>query len=176
MKISRNHKLLLIVLAVMPAYLISIALAQTPPNRVNARVTVEPAQVKPGEQAKIKLTLEIAEEAHVNSNAPRDPNLIPTIFTPNPSAGIIWGKPQYPTPTEVTEWYANDPLPVFQNGAVIEVPFTIDKTATGTLTIGGTLRAQACDHEQCYPPRKIPVSATLQITSESSPPPKNRQY
>src|SRR5262245_61620258 len=152
-----------LVLAVAVACLNANAVGQQTAKSVNARATVLPAQVKPGAKATLKLTLELPDDTHVNSNAPRDSNLIPTVFTPQATAGIVWGKPRYPVPTEVTEWYADDPLPVYQNGAVIEVPFTIEATATGTLTIGGTLRAQACDHEQCYPPRKIPIRLTLSL-------------
>jgi thiol-disulfide isomerase/thioredoxin len=137
--------------------------AQDAPKYAKARASIIPAQVKPGTQATLQLTLELADDAHVNSNAPRDPNLIPTLFTPQPTAGIVWGTPQYPAPTEVNEWYAKDPLPVYQNGAVIAVPFTVAARASGTLTLGGTLLAQTCDHEQCYPPRKVQISVALKL-------------
>lgn len=166
----RGLRALRLAALLLPAYA-SIAAAQAAPNHIGARATVTPVQIKPGAQATLKLKLEIAEESHVNSNTPRDPNLIPTVFTPQPAAGIVWGKPQYPVPTEVSEWYSNDPLPVYQNGAVIEVPFTIEKTVPGSLTIGGTLLAQACDHEQCYPARKVQVSVALQPAGGSAPPP-----
>jgi thiol-disulfide isomerase/thioredoxin len=129
----------------------------------SVQATVEPANVKPGGQALLKLTIKIAGDAHVNSNAPKDQNLIPTVFTPRPAAGIVWGQPRYPEPTEVTEWYSVDPLVVFTDGAVITVPLTIEPTASGTLELGGALLAQACDHEQCYPPRRLTVAVSLRI-------------
>lgn len=159
-------RFLFIILTIVPA---SIIAAAQPPKLVTARAAVVPAQLKPGAKAVLTLTLEMADDAHINSNAPRDPNLIPTVFTPQPTAGIVWGQPRYPEPVEVIEWYANDPLPVYQNGAVIEIPFTVAPTATGALTLGGTLLAQACDHEQCYPPRKLPISVTLQLGESAAP-------
>ncbi|MGH9767988.1 MAG: TlpA family protein disulfide reductase [Blastocatellia bacterium] len=139
---------------------------------VSVQATVEPANAKPGGQALLKLTMKIAGDAHVNSNAPKDPNLIPTMFTPRPTAGVVWGQPQYPEPTEVTEWYSVDPLVVFTDGAVITVPLTIEPTATGTLELSGTLLAQACDHEQCYPARRLAVTVPLTITGAEPAPAK----
>jgi len=141
-------------------------------NYVSAQATVEPAKVKPGGQALLKLTIKIAGDAHINSNAPKDPNLIPTIFTPRPTAGVVWGQPRYPEPTEVTEWYSVDPLVVFTDGAVITVPLTIEPAASGTLELSGALMAQACDHEQCYPPRRLAVTAALTITGAEAAPAK----
>jgi thiol-disulfide isomerase/thioredoxin len=139
-------------------------------NYVSVQATVEPGAVKPGGQATLKLTMKIAGDAHVNSNAPKDQNLIPTIFTPRPTAGVIWGKPQYPEPAEVTEWYSVDPLAVFTDGAVITTPFAIEPSAAGTLELNGVLIAQACDHEQCYPPRRLAVTALLTINGLESVP------
>lgn len=141
-------------------------------NYVSVQATVEPASAKPGGQALLKLTMKIAGDAHVNSNAPKDPNLIPTIFTPRPAAGIVWGRPQYPEPVEVTEWYSVDPLVVFTDGAVITVPLTIEPAASGKLELSGTLTAQACDHEQCYPPRRLPIAVPLTITGREPVPAK----
>ncbi len=160
-------RFLFIILTIVPA---SIIAAAQPPKLVTARAAVVPAQLKPGAKAVLTITLEMADDTHVNSNAPRDPNLIPTVFTTQSTAGIVWGKPQYPVPTEVTEWYADDPLPVYQNGDVIEVPFTIETTATGKIIIGGSLLTQACDHEQCYLPRKLPISITLQLADATATP------
>jgi len=164
-------------LGLMVAALLSGAVAETAgqtadKNYVSAQATVEPAYAKPGGQALLKLRMKIAGDAHVNSNAPKDPNLIPTIFTPRPTAGVVWGKPQYPEPTEVTEWYSADPLIVFRDGAVITVPLMIEPTATGTLELGGTLLAQACDHEQCYPARRLTITVTLPLAGETSAPAK----
>ncbi|MGH9936697.1 MAG: TlpA family protein disulfide reductase, partial [Blastocatellia bacterium] len=141
-------------------------------NYVSVQATVEPANARPGGQALLKLRMKIAGDAHVNSNAPKDPNLIPTTFTPRPTAGVVWGKPQYPEPTEVTEWYSVDPLAVFTDGAVITVPLTIEPAATGTLELSGTLTAQACDHEQCYPAKRLAVTVPLTITGGTPVPAK----
>ena len=132
---------------------------------VEAKVSLEPASIPAGGQGQLKITLKMASDLHVNANVTADPNLIATSFIPAEVTGIVWGKPQYPDPSKVTEWYSDEPLVVFQDGAVIAVPFTVTKdTAAGDVSLAGTLRAQACDHEQCYPPKRIPIKALLKVT------------
>ena len=147
----------------------AVALAQDAGDKekmVEAVATLEPASIAAGGKGRLKITLRMAADLHVNANVTADPNLIPTSFTPGEVAGITWDKVQYPDPTKVTEWYSDEPLVVFQNGAVIVVPFTIAKDApAGELTLTGSLRAQACDHEQCYPPKRIPIKVQLKVGS-----------
>lgn len=132
---------------------------------VEAKATLEPASLSAGGQGRLKITLKMASDLHVNANVTADPNLIATTFTPAEVTGIVWDKPQYPDPSKVTEWYSDEPLVVFQDGAVIVVPFTVaNDTAAGEVSLAGTLRAQACDHEQCYPPKRIPIKVLLKVT------------
>lgn len=135
---------------------------------VSVRASVEPAEVKPGGQAWLKLTLKITDDAHINSQAPKDPNLIPTTFTPHPTKGIVWGQPQYPAPVQITEWYSVDPLIVFTDGAVITVPLTIESMEAEKLALSGTLVVQACDHEQCYPAKRLKIIVPLVIAGGTS--------
>jgi hypothetical protein len=133
---------------------------------VTAIASLEPASISAGGQGRLKITLHMAGDLHVNANVTVDPNLIATSFTPAEVPGITWEKPEYPDPSKVTEWYSDEPLVVFQNGAVIVVPFKVGKDApVGELSLPGVLRAQACDHEQCYPPKRIQIKAQLIVTS-----------
>ena len=146
----------------------ALALAQDAGDRekmVEAKATLEPASITAGGKGRLKIVLKMASDLHVNANVTADPNLIATSFTPAEVTGIVWDKPQYPDPSKVTEWYSDEPLVVFQDGAVIVVPFTVAKnTAAGDVSLAGTLRAQACDHEQCYPPKRIPIRVLLKVT------------
>lgn len=148
---------------------VTAARAQTAERSyVSVRASIEPAEVKPGGQARLHLTLRITDDAHINSNVLKDPNLIPTTFMPHPAAGVVWGQPQYSEPVQVTEWYSVDPLIVFTDGAVITVPLTIEPMATGKLELSGTLLAQACDHEQCYPAKRLKITVPLVVTGGTS--------
>ena len=134
---------------------------------VDAGAVLEPASLPAGAKGRFEIVLRLADGAHINSHEPADQHLIGTTFTPEPAAGIVWGAPEYPLVSSVTEWYATDPLSVYQDGAVITVPFTVGPSASPKpVTLGGALRAQACDHEKCYPPRSIPLSAQLTISGK----------
>src|SRR2546426_12091543 len=70
------------------------ALAQTGKEKsVDASVSLETASLLTGGQGRLKIKLQLPEDAHVNANVTADPNLIPTIFTPKPTAGIRVGHP-----------------------------------------------------------------------------------
>ena len=134
---------------------------------VDAGAVLEPATLPAGGKGLFQIVLRLADSSHVNSHEPADPHLIGTTFTPEPAAGIVWGAPEYPPVSSITEWYATDPLSVYQDGAVITVPFAVSPSASPKpVTLGGALRAQACDHEKCYPPRSIPLSAQLTISGK----------
>ena len=136
-------------------------------NRVSVDASVSPDGVLPGAEAVLHIKLKLASGAHANSNLVADPNLIPTVFLPKPQTGLSWGQPEYPKPTQVIEWYSTDPLSVFEDGAVINVPLTIEKAAMpGRLTVEGSLRIQVCDSEKCYPMRRVPVTFSLSVVNK----------
>jgi thiol-disulfide isomerase/thioredoxin len=141
--------------------------AQLDADRPAAAVaTVEPASLPPGGHGTLKVALRLMEGGHANSNVPSDPNMVPTTFTPKAVEGITWSTARYPEPQTVREWYSTDPLSVFLNDSVITVPFTLDKAEPGrTITLIGVLFTQVCDHEQCYPPTRVAVTAEFHVTS-----------
>ena len=143
-------------------------------NLVSVEASIAPEKVPPGAQAVLNIKLKLAPEGHANSNHVADPNLIPTVFLPTSQTGLSWGLPNYPRPTEVTEWYSQDPLSVFEDGAEIKVPLTIEKSATpGQLIVEGSLRIQVCDSEKCYPVRRVPVKVSLLVGKEDATNPNN---
>ena len=133
-------------------------------NRVDVFTTLSAEEALPGMNVILSLELDLEPEAHANSNRVANPELIPTTFFPTPSEGIEWGRARYPKPTHVIEWYSVDPMPVFQDGAVIRVPVTVSEDAeSGPLELEGKLKIQICDSEACYPPKRVPVQASLTV-------------
>ncbi len=128
---------------------------------------VEPVSLPPGGQGTLKVTIKLMEGGHANCNIPADPNMVPTAFTPKAAAGVTWGRPRYPEPQTVRERYSADPLSVYLSDSVITVPFTLDKTAPGKpIILTGVLLTQVCDHEQCYPPTRVTVTAELKVEGD----------
>ena len=131
---------------------------------LDATASVTPSSVKPGAQGVFKITLHLIEGVHVNASITSDPYLIPTVFTPNAMAAVRWGVVEYPEPVQATEWYSTEPLLVYRDTAVITVPFQVaPHTTAKQAELSGILEAQACDHEQCYPPRRITLTARIKI-------------
>lgn len=138
--------------------------SETEEELVGADLTASAASASPGEKLTLNIRLKLQDGTHANSNTPDDPLLIPTVFIPNKAEGVVWGPVKYPEPSKVVETYSVNPLSVFEDGAEITVPVTVAASATvSQLALGGALRIQACDHQQCYPPKKIPLSVQIQI-------------
>ena len=138
------------------------------PGKVSVTASVNPTELPAGTQALMKIRLGLVPGSHANSDLPADPALIPTTFFPNSAEGVLWEQVIYPPPTEVIEWYSQDPLPVFENGAVIQARLTIDKdTRPGELDLSGQLRIQVCDADLCYPPERVPVTAAVTVLDQA---------
>ena len=126
--------------------------------------SVNPRELPAGKQALMKIELDLVPGTHANSDSPRDSALIPTTFFPDPVEGVVWEQVIYPQPTEVIEWYSEDPLPVFEDGAVIQARLKVQEDAgSGMLDVSGQLRIQVCDAEFCYPPERVPVTAAITV-------------
>ena len=151
--------------ALLPAVPAVLALAEPAAEMVTATAAVAPAAVKPGGKVTLTLTVAIAPGYHINANKPDDENMIPTVFTAKAVPGVTFGKPVYPTPTQVTESYSPKPLKVYQGKAIISIPVTIARTAKpGRLSVGGDVEVQACNDTSCFPPKTLTVSAPVTVS------------
>lgn len=127
--------------------------------------SVNPGELSAGAKALMKIELDLAPGTHANSDSPKESWLIPTTFFPDSADGVLWEQVTYPQPTEAIEWYSEDPLPVFEDGAVIQARLTVDEDADpGELDLSGQLRIQVCDAELCYPPERVPVTVAITVT------------
>ena len=138
--------------------------ADNEPAPAGATASVNPRELRAGAQALMRIELDLVPGTHANSDSPTDSALIPTTFFPDSVDGVLWEQVIYPRPTEVVEWYSVDPLPVFEDGAVIQARLTVDKDAApGELDVTGQLRLQVCDADYCYPPERVQVAAAITV-------------
>ena len=138
--------------------------ADEKPGHASVIASMNPRELSAGAQALMTIELELVPGTHANSDSPRDSALIPTTFFPDSVEGVLWEQVIYPQPTEVIEWYSVDPLPVFEDGAVIQARLTVQEDAVpGELDVSGQLRIQVCDAEYCYPPERVPVTAAITV-------------
>jgi len=137
------------------------------PGHAGVIASVNPGNLPAGAQALMSIELKLVPGTHANSDLPRDSALIPTTFFPDSVEGVLWEQVIYPRPTEVIEWYSVDPLPVFEDGAVIQARLTVAEDAIpGVLDVSGQLRIQVCDADYCYPPERVPVTAAITVIGQ----------
>ena len=142
--------------AVLALWSSATAGAQSPP-RGPGRAEVEPLQasaaVAANSELRAALRVSLPDGLHVNSNAPRDPSLIPIRLTVEPPAGVQVVEVVYPQPTDLRQRGAAQPLSVFEREFIIGVRLTVAADVTpGSITIPARLRYQACDEAMCYIP------------------------
>ena len=134
------------------------------PAPAGATASVNPRELRAGAQALMEIELDLVPGTHANSDSPTDSALIPTTFFPDSVDGVRWEQVIYPRPTEVIEWYAEDPLPVFEDGAVIQARLAVhEDAAPGELDVSGQLRIQVCDADYCYPPERVAVAVAITV-------------
>ncbi len=159
-----NKTLLLFALPLIAAAAVPAAAQMGPSKVATATAAVSPAAVAPGGKGTLRVTLSVKPLYHVNANKPNDPAYIPTVFTPTPTPGIVYGAAHYPAPKLVKVSYSPKPLLVYTGTVVVSVPFTVVRSAKhGISPLGGSLDFQGCDAKSCFPPASAAVKAPLTV-------------
>ena len=119
-------------------------------------------------RGKIAVVLDLPAPWHVNANPASAPEFIPTTltFAPNPSA--TFGRISYPPGKTVNVPWADTPVSLYSGQTIIFA----DVTVTGSTTLTGALKYQACDDHVCYAPKTVPVKidiANVAISGEPAP-------
>lgn len=110
------------------------------------------------------VTLAVKTQYHVNANRPNDPAYIPTVFTPKPMPGIVFGAVHYPAPKLVKVSYSPKPLLVYTGHVTMTIPFTVSQAASpGPKRLAGSVAFQGCDAKSCYPPATADVQAVVTV-------------
>ena len=130
--------------------------------KTDAVTFLSPGQVTvpTGKPSAVALHFRVAQGLHVNSHTPSGDYLIPTTFSIPDGAGARLEAVNYPTGTMIS--LPIDPktkLSVYTG----EFAITARIVATaGNHTVQTKLRYQACDQNQCLPPKTI--SVPIQVT------------
>jgi thiol:disulfide interchange protein DsbD len=109
------------------------------------------------------ITLSISPGFHVNANPATFKYLIASEVTPDKLEGIVVSAPAYPAAQQRKFQFAEQPLAVYEGEAPIKLTLRAEKNAaTGTRSLPITVRVQACDEEQCFPPATL--NSTISVT------------
>jgi thiol:disulfide interchange protein len=161
-------------IATLALLLISPQIAVAQLQRINAELTpLVESDASPGAPVRAALRVRIPERFHVQSDAPRDPALIPTVLTVDTPEGISVEELVFPQASEFEQIGQAQKLLVFEHEFTIGVQLNVSKTApAGVIEVPGRLRYQACDDRLCYAPVTADVRWTLTITTPGASSPK----
>jgi len=115
----------------------------------------EQVSVPAGKLSPVTLHFRVAQGLHINSHTPSDDFLIPTTFSVPDGMGVRLDAATYPPGTIIS--LAFDPktkLSVYTGEFVIQARII---ATPGNHLIQGKLHYQACDQNQCMPPKAINV-------------------
>ncbi|OFW28408.1 MAG: hypothetical protein A3G76_08315 [Acidobacteria bacterium RIFCSPLOWO2_12_FULL_65_11] len=119
-----------------------------------------------GGTVRAALLVTLPEGFHVQSNKPRDPLLVATELTFDPTEGVSVEEIVFPTPIELKLNIAgfDEPLAVFERDFSIGVRFAIASTvAGGEIVVPAHLRYQACNDTVCFAPKNVDVQWTVRV-------------
>ena len=121
--------------------------------------------VSPGHSSPVQFTFHVVDPYHVNSSQPLAEELIPTQLHFSLPGEVAIGKLQYPAGKLMN--FPFDPstkLSVYSGDFVVRgVVIAPTQSSTGTYTIHGELKYQACDNNACYPPKKLPFTFNVKV-------------
>jgi hypothetical protein len=119
-------------------------------------------------QTTVDLDFRVASGFHINSNKPKSEFLIPTALKMDVPTDIVLGRIQYPAGKDVSFPFSPDEkLNVYSGDFTIKVAVHPLRSVTpGKYAMRGTLRYQACDNAQCFPPKTLPVNFDVKVVKE----------
>ncbi len=140
--------------------------------RAELEPVVELAGVHAGTTVRAALVVRLPDGYHTQSNAPRDPSLIPTVLTVTPPDGVTVEEIVFPPAHDFIQAGQAEPLAVFEREFVIGVRLALADLGEGPVAVPATLRYQTCDDSVCYAPVRTELQWTLNVvdaTAEGAP-------
>ncbi len=137
------------------------------------KVTSSAVTISQDAPADAVVTLSIVPGFHINANPATFPYLIATevSHTVDPDESLpVMEKPIYPVPVSKKFAFADKPLAVYEGEVSVKLPLhlpdpkrTYGKIRSGPLSFPITIRVQACDDEQCFPPAIIKTTIAVTV-------------
>jgi Thiol:disulfide interchange protein DsbD, N-terminal len=112
-----------------------------------------------------KITVQLRNGFHVNSDTPADDYLIPLRLTWTASPLEVQSV-GYPKPQLEKYSFSEKPLSVFTGDFEVVTSFKVPAgVPPGMRILSGKLRYQACTNKECFPPRTVEVKLPVDIVN-----------
>jgi thioredoxin:protein disulfide reductase len=119
-----------------------------------------------GGEARLALGVGLPDGFHLQSDKPKDPNLIPTKLTIEAPQGWSVTEVVFPPAVDLKQEGSPEPLKVLEQRFTIGVRMaTAPGTAPGDVVVPARLRYQACDDKMCFAPTTVPVQWTVHVVA-----------
>jgi hypothetical protein len=116
----------------------------------------EQVTVAAGKANIVVLHFRISPGMHINSHTPKDEFLIPTVFSIPQGAGVQLEEARYPAGADfILPLDPGNKLSVYTGEFAIQARIVAEP---GNHLVEARLRFQACDKNECLPPKTIPVA------------------
>ena len=144
--------------------------AGTRPGLAELAVSPGTVEVRPGGSARVAITVRLAEGLHMNSDKPRDPNLIPITVSMEAVPAVAGATAAFPEPLDLKQEGEPVPLRVFEREFAIGLQVNVAAdAAAGAHKLPLRVRYQACDEKQCYLPVTAPLELNLAVSTNVAP-------
>ena len=162
----RRHLLLL---AAVWLGLAGVAAAQLGRVKADVSPVVEADGVRAGSDARVALRVTLPDGYHIQSDKPRDPDVIATTLQIDAPAGVTVAETVFPATIDVKLVGADQPLAVFERTFAIGVRLSVASTvAPGELKVPLQLRYQACNDTTCFAPTTTTAELTLRVVAANA--------
>jgi len=157
------------VLSVLILLCATVAAAQL--QRIRAEVTplLESDGVRAGTTVRAALTVTLPEHFHVQSNKPRDPDLIATELSVDAPQGVSVKEVVFPATVDFAVQGIAQPLAVFERTFTIGVQLALaPDVKPGALDVPARLRYQACNETMCFAPTTATATWNVAVVSPAA--------
>jgi thiol:disulfide interchange protein DsbD len=128
------------------------------------KVSSSPITIPQNGSAEAVVTLSISPGFHINANPATFPYLIATELKASKVEGITVDTPSYPAAEKKKFQFAEQPLAVYEGEVSVKLNLGTEKNATaGLRSLPITIRIQACDNEQCFPPATLNTTIAVDV-------------
>jgi thiol:disulfide interchange protein DsbD len=149
--------------------LAGVAAAQLRGVKADVSPIVEADGARAGSDTRVALQVTLPDGYHVQSDKPRDPNLIPTVLTVDVPEGVTVAEIVYPATVETKLVGVDEPLAVFERTFAIGVRLSVASTVEpGELKVPAQLRYQACNDTTCFAPTTATAEWTLRMVAANA--------
>jgi len=174
-RVARHRPLFAVALAIVAAGGVLARVSgqiPAPPDPAEVTPIVGATAVPAGSEVRAALAVRLDESLHANSNAPRDPTLIPMTLRFEVPDGVSVSEIVWPDAGEFEQRILDtvSVLDVFQHEFTVGVRIAVGADVPpGPTPVRGFLRYQACDDRLCYPPATVRATWTLPVVSADQP-------